>query len=371
MRIVVTGAHGFIGKNLCVRLREWAKAEVVPVGRDVTDQRFDSAVAEADFVFHLAGVNRPKNDEDFVAGNVILTERLCAGLRSAGRKTPVALTSSTQAALENPYGKSKRQAEEALRAYAAETGAPAHIFRLTNVFGKWARPNYNSAVATFCYNVAHGLPITIHDPSAKLRLVYIDDVVDAFIALLESPSGANGEFADVQTVYDTTVGEVADAIRGFDESRRSLTTARVGEGMTRALYSTYLSYLPAEKFSYQVPQYSDPRGEFAEVLKTPDCGQFSYFTAGPGVTRGEHYHHSKTEKFIVIRGRAKFQFRHIGTGQFHEIDVRGGSGEIIETVPGWAHNIINVGEDELIVMLWANEVFDRSRPDTIAMKVNG
>jgi UDP-2-acetamido-2,6-beta-L-arabino-hexul-4-ose reductase len=368
MRILITGADGFIGKNLRLRLREAGHQDIVGITRASSSESLLAEVARADFVFHLAGVNRPKTNDEFIEGNQNFTERLCQGLLASGRRTPVVFASSTQAELENPYGQSKRAAEAALSRYAQATGAPLSIFRLTNVFGKWARPNYNSAVATFCHNVARGLPISVNDPAAKLRLIYIDDVVDAFqscLTLSGHPSGC----AEAGPVYETTVGEIADTIRSFAEIRTTLVIPPVGGGLGRALYATYVSYLPAASFTYKVPEYCDPRGSFAEVLKTPDCGQFSYFTAHPGVTRGEHYHHSKTEKFVVVRGTARFRFRQIETGEFHDIMVRGGEGTIVETVPGWAHDITNIGTDELIVMLWANEIFDRSRPDTIAMKV--
>jgi UDP-2-acetamido-2,6-beta-L-arabino-hexul-4-ose reductase len=368
MRIVITGADGFVGTNLRIRLRELGRNDVTRITRSSSREDLVAALAAADFVYHLAGVNRPKTDSEFISGNLEFTEQLCQSLAASGRSTPVVFSSSTQAALENPYGRSKQAAEQALLRYSRDTGAPAYLFRLTNVFGKWARPNYNSAVATFCHNVAHGLPISVNDPTAKLRLVYIDDVIDAFLDCLTNPNPADGR-VEAGPVYETTVGSVADIIRSFAESRSSLLSPPVGTGLVRALYATYVSYLPTASFVYRIPQYGDPRGTFAEVLKTPDCGQFSYFTAHPGVTRGEHYHHSKTEKFVVIRGKAKFGFRQIETGERHDIVVQGGEGQIVETVPGWAHDITNVGEDELIVMLWANEIFDRERPDTIAMKV--
>ena len=368
MSIVVTGAEGFIGRNLRQRLKELGHDDVVPVTSGTSVQELAEALKTADFVFHLAGVNRPQDPAEFASGNAGFTQLLCEQLQASGRSTPVAFASSTQAALGNAYGISKRQAEEALQRYAVAAGAPVYLFRLTNVFGKWARPNYNSAVATFCHNIARGLPITVNDPSAPLKLVYVDDVVDALLRLLGDAPPAAG-FVEAGPVHETTVGELAYTIQGFADSRGSLMTDRVGTGLVRALYSTYVSYLPTESFAYQVPRHGDARGVFVEMLKTPDCGQFSYFTAHPGVTRGEHYHHSKTEKFLVIRGTAHFGFRHIVTNEMHEIVVQGGDGQIVETVPGWTHNITNIGNDELIVMLWANEVFDRQRPDTIAMKV--
>lgn len=368
MRILITGADGFIGANLRARLREVGHQDIVCITRTTSPSDLSAGLSEADFVFHLAGVNRPKTDDEFIQGNREFTERLCEALLTSARRTPVVFASSIQATQENPYGQSKLAAEEALLRYRRETGASLFIFRLTNVFGKWARPNYNSAIATFCHNIARGLPISVNAAAAKLPLVYIDDVVDAFLRCLTAPSSPSG-YAEAGPVYETTVGDVADTIRSFFESRSTLLCPAAGVGLGRALYATYVSYLPVAAFSYKVPHYCDPRGNFAEVLKTPDRGQFSYFTAGPGVTRGEHYHHSKSEKFVVIQGVARFRFRQIETGEFSEMVVRGGEGTVVETVPGWAHDITNVGSDQLIVMLWANEIFDRARPDTVAMKV--
>ncbi len=367
MRIIVTGGDGFIGKNLRVRLRELGYTDVVSIARKTSPAELRDALTDADFVFHLAGVNRPNDAGEFAIGNARFTEALCGALEASGRRTPVAYASSTQAALDNPYGCSKREAEEALLKHSRKTGAPVYLFRLPNVFGKWCRPNYNSAVATFCHNITRGLPITVKDPSTPLQLLYVDDLVEAFTRLLATPDASG--YVEAGPVYATTVGEVAQTLRDFAKSRVSLMTPRVGAGLMRALYSTYVSYLPPESFAYEVPRHADLRGVFVEMLKTPDCGQFSYFTAHPGITRGEHYHHSKTEKFLVIRGTAHFGFRHIETGQTHELVTRDSEARIVETVPGWTHNITNVGDDELIVMLWANEVFDLERPDTVAMKV--
>jgi UDP-2-acetamido-2,6-beta-L-arabino-hexul-4-ose reductase len=370
MAVVVTGAQGFVGKNLMIRLAERG-VEALGFGRG-DDAAMLAAVARADFVFHLAGVNRPETEDQFASGNADLTACVCAALASAENTAPLVISSSTQAERDNPYGRSKLAAEKPALAHAAATGAPVHVFRLTNVFGKWARPNYNSAVATFCHNVASGLPITVNDPSAPLKLVYVDDVCDAFLRVLDAPEAAHGSepgFAHAGPEYDTTVGAVADMICCFAESRATLISDRVGTGLTRALYSTYLSYLKPEQFAYDVPRHGDPRGVFVEMLKTPDCGQFSYFTAGPGITRGQHYHHTKTEKFLVLTGRARFGFRHIMTGETFYLETEGGQGRIVETIPGWTHDITNVGDQEMVVMLWANEIFDRARPDTIAMKV--
>ena len=374
MKVLVTGSDGFIGKNLIAHLREGNEFEVLQYFNGCGESVLRRFVAGADFVFHLAGVNRPQEVSEFAAGNVDLTRRLAGFISMSGRQVPVVFTSSIQAQFDNPYGRSKRAAEDALLAHSAATNSPVYIYRLPNVFGKWCRPNYNSAVATFCHNIARDLPITIDDSTAPVSLVYIDDLVEEFTRILQhhcSGGGAElpGRFREVAPIYVTTVGKLAYLIRSFKESRVSLTTERVGTGLLRALYSTYLSYLPPESFAYSIPKHVDPRGEFAEVLKTPDCGQFSYFTAHPGVTRGEHYHHSKNEKFLVIRGRAKFRFRNIVTGVTAEMETSGDTPRIVDTVPGWTHDITNIGDTEMIVMLWANEVYDRSRPDTFACKV--
>lgn len=370
MAVVVTGAEGFIGKTLMIRLAERG-VDAIGFGRG-DDEVMLAAVADADFVFHLAGVNRPETEDQFAVGNADLTARVCAALAAAGNAAPLVISSSTQAERDNAYGRSKRAAEEAALAHGAATGSPVHVFRLTNVFGKWARPNYNSAVATFCHNTASGLPISVNDPDAPLKLVYVDDVCTAFLRVLDNPNGSHGDqpgFAHAGPEYETTVGAVADTIRAFPESRTTMITDRVGTGLTRALHATYLSYLTPDQFAYDVPRHGDPRGVFVEMLKTPDCGQFSYFTTGPGITRGQHYHHTKTEKFLVLTGRARFGFRHIVTGETVHLETEGGQGRIVETIPGWTHDITNIGDQEMVVMLWANEIFDRSRPDTVAMKV--
>ncbi len=372
MRVLITGARGFIGRNLTSHLARREGVGIVAYTRDEDRAAAPLPLEGVDFIFHLAGVNRPQNPRDFATGNAGFTRRLCdevaAAVRATGRKIPVLFTSSIQAEKDNAYGESKRQAEDCLRALAGTHGVPVYLFRLANVFGKWCRPNYNSAVATFCHNLARDLPVQINDPAAPLRLVYIDDVILAFLAALDSQPGPRDAagFVPVAPEYTTTVGEVVDLIRDFRAGRSTLVTRPVGTGFLRALHSTYVSYLPPESFSYAVPKHEDPRGGFVEMLKTTDSGQFSYFTAHPGVTRGGHYHHTKTEKFLVIRGRARFRFRHIDTAETRELTTEGSRPEIVETVPGWSHDITNIGPDEMIVMLWANEIFDRQNPDTYA-----
>lgn len=368
MKVLITGANGFVGQNLIAHLSERSDVEVLRFTRGDPLDSLPNLVAQSAFVFHLAGVNRPKNPEEFKAGNTDLTQALCATVIADGRRVPILYTSSSQAGLDNPYGSSKRGAEDALLALKDKHGVAVHVFRLPNVFGKWARPNYNSAVATFCYNITRDLPISINDRQAALNLVYIDDVVRCFLAVMDGKLSGN-PFVSVEPQYGTTVGELADQLYAFRDSRVSMITEPVGTGLTRALYSTYLSYLLPERFTYGVPKYGDPRGVFVEMLKTKDSGQFSYFTAHPGITRGGHYHHSKTEKFLVIKGDACFRFRHIVSGEFYELFTSGVNPEIVETVPGWTHDVTNVGSDEMIVMLWANEVFDREHPDTYTRAV--
>jgi UDP-2-acetamido-2,6-beta-L-arabino-hexul-4-ose reductase len=370
VRVLVTGAKGFVGKNLLVKLAERGNIEIVQFTRESPPSELAAAVDRADFIFHLAGVNRPQDPSEFAVGNTDLTHALCDAVKATGRAIPIVYTSSIQAERDNPYGISKRLAEQALLEHQEVTASPIYIYRLSNVFGKWCRPNYNSAVATFCHNIARDLPITINDPAAMVELVYIDDVIAAFTGLLNGGSGeAAGGYRDVAPVYRISVGALADQIHAFKNCRHNLVTERVGTGLTRALYATYVSYLPPASFSYTVPQYGDPRGVFVEMLKTPDCGQFSYFTAHPGITRGGHYHHSKTEKFLVIKGKARFGFRHIATDEYYALETSGEKPEIVETVPGWTHDITNIGDDEMIVMLWANEIFDREHPDTYARPV--
>lgn len=372
-RVLVTGANGFIGKNLVVRLNELPNFAVSEFVRGDDVFTLPQLLAQADAVVHLAGENRPADESAFAQVNAGLTQALCNALRTeaaaTGRKLPLLLASSTQALRDNPYGRSKLVAEQAVEQLAQEVDNPVAVFRLPGVFGKWCKPNYNSVVATLCHSLARGLPIQVNDPAASVQLVYVDDVVSALVNALQIPQSGFG-FAQVQPQYAITLGELAEQIKAFDACRGAgLQTERVGTGLVRALYATYVSYLPKERFNYEVTQYSDARGVFVEMLKTPDCGQFSYFTAHPGITRGGHYHHTKTEKFLVMRGQALFRFRHLLTNELVELRTSGDKPQVVDTIPGWTHDITNVGEDEMVVMLWANENFDRQKPDTVASKV--
>jgi UDP-2-acetamido-2,6-beta-L-arabino-hexul-4-ose reductase len=368
MRVLITGSEGFIGKNLAVRLREAGRHEVLSFVRGQDIHTLRHLLAQADAVVHLAGENRPAEVGAFDAVNTGLTEIICKSLTRLNSSIPVLFSSSTQAAIDNPYGRSKLAAERVLQALVRDGGNPVAVYRLPGVFGKWSKPNYNSVVATFCYNLSRGLPIQVSNPDAPLSLVYIDDVISSIVRQLEE--GILGySTVQVEPVYKLSVGELASIVRGFEAARGALFTERVGAGLVRALYATYISYLPVDRFSYPVPQHSDPRGTFVEMIKTADSGQFSFFTAHPGVTRGGHYHHTKTEKFLVIKGEALFKFRNLVTDERVEVRTSGESPQIVDTIPGWVHDITNVGEQEMIVMLWANEVFDRSNPDTVAGRV--
>jgi UDP-2-acetamido-2,6-beta-L-arabino-hexul-4-ose reductase len=367
MRVLVTGSNGFIGKNLIIRLNE-LDIQVLTYTRESSTQNLEELIKDTDFVVHLAGENRPKDEKDFDIVNAGLTMSICDALRSLGENTPIILASSTQAEFDNAYGKSKLNAETALKVLEVDTGCPVYVYRLPGVFGKWCKPNYNSVVATFCHNISHDLPVQVNSPYFELSLVYIDDVVEEFVKIIQGVKGDKKELS-VQPEYKIKLGDLSDQIKIFRESRDSLISERVGVGLIRKLYLTYVSYLSPEQFAYSIPSYGDKRGMFAEMLKTKDSGQFSFFTAKPGVTRGGHYHHSKTEKFLVVQGKARFGFRHVVTDETHEIITTSKKLKIVETVPGWSHDITNIGTGDIIVILWANEIFDHDNPDTIAHEV--
>lgn len=371
-KILVTGANGFIGKNLLVRLSELSQFSIKTFVREDDVATLSSLIAHSDFVVHLAGENRPTDELSFASVNTGLTSDLCNAVRNEfntnKRHVPLILASSAQAELDNPYGRSKLAAEKEVQSLAEDTNNPCIVFRFPGVFGKWCKPNYNSVVATFCHNIARDIPIQINDPLSNLRLTYVDDVVSSILQALESPKEGYVQEL-VMPEFTITLGELANQIHSFNECRTTLMTERVGAGITRALYSTYVSYLPSEKFSYDLKQHSDARGVFVEMLKTQDSGQFSYFTVHPGITRGGHYHHTKTEKFLVIQGEAQFRFRHLLSNELVALRVSGSKPQVVDTIPGWSHDITNVGNDEMIVMLWANEIFNKDKPDTVASKV--
>lgn len=377
MNILVTGAKGFIGRNLVSQLHniQSGKARNYPVSGTelkVFEYDMDSDPAEldvyckkADFVFNLAGVNRPKDQSEFMKGNFGFASLLLDTLKKHGNACPVMISSSTQAALDNPYGESKRAGENLLFEYAGETGARVLVYRFPNVFGKWCRPNYNSAVATFCNNIANDLPIQVNDPKVVMNLVYVDDVVDELIAALSGGEHREGNYCVVPVVHTITLGGIVDLLYSFKEMPGNLAVPDLGDPFTKKLYSTYLSYLPKEKFCYSVQMKTDDRGSFTEIIRTPDRGQFSVNISKPGVTKGQHWHHTKNEKFVVVSGHGLIQLRKIGTDEVIRFEVSGEKIEVIEMIPGYTHNIINLSQTEdLVTFMWANEPFDPNRPDT-------
>jgi UDP-2-acetamido-2,6-beta-L-arabino-hexul-4-ose reductase len=366
LRVLVTGADGFVARNLIVALLERGD-DVLEFVRGDNAAILDELITLADGVVHLAGANRPLTPSGFADDNVTFTETLAKAVRTrTGAPIPLLFASSTQATCDNAYGRSKRAAEVVLESLADV--ADVMIYRLPNVFGKWARPHYNSAVATFCHCAARGIPLPINDPTASLDLVYIDDAISMFLNALDAPLPGLS-WPSIHPLYQTTVGEVAMIIEGVAAGREKLEVVETGNGLRRAIYATYLSHLPNDRFSYPLTVRGDERGHFVEVLKTPACGQISYFTQVEGLKRGGHYHHSKSEKFVVVKGRACFRFRHLMTGERVDVEACGASPAVVDTIPGWAHDVVNMGDEELIVLVWANEVFDRERPDTFVAKI--
>ena len=364
MLIAITGSNGFIGKNLYLNLSQNKNFKVFKISRQTKIHELKKICKKCDILYHLAGANRPKNDSKFNKDNFIYTKKILELLGKNKKKPPIIYTSTSRYNEKTKYGISKKKAEQIIIQYSKKNLSNYYILRLPNVFGKWCKPNYNSFVATFCYNIINGIELSVNDPNTEVTLVYIDDVCASFIDLLTET--AHSETPKVSPVYTTTVGEVAKILTSFKSYRDDLIIGRVGTGLTRLLYSTFLSYAQTDMFSYSIPCHVDARGTFCEVLKTRDAGQFSFFKAHSGVTRGEHYHHTKTEKFLVLKGNARFRFRHISTDEFYSIDTSGKVPTIVETIPGWAHDITNIGNDELIVMLWANEIFNPENPDTTA-----
>jgi UDP-2-acetamido-2,6-beta-L-arabino-hexul-4-ose reductase len=370
--VLVTGSKGFIGRNLVKRLEDQTDFKVTGFNRQDDPKIIPKLISEVDVVVHLAGENRPANNADFVTSNVELTRLICEAAgsepQSNSRKLKIIFSSSTHSQERTPYGRSKKVAEKLLVNLSSSKFVPISILRLPGVFGKWCKPNYNSVVATFCHNIARGLPIKISDPDKMLTLTHIDTVVDCILNEIIDDDGGL-QFPKIEPVYNISVGQLSKKISSFEKSRKSLVLGRVGSSLERSLYSTYISYLPPSRFSYKLPMFTDKRGTFVEMLKTQDSGQFSVFTAYPGVTRGEHYHHSKTEKFLVVKGEALFRFRCLQTQELVEIQTSAKISEVVDSVPGWVHDVTNTGDEEMVVLVWANEIFDQKNPDTNALKV--
>ena len=383
MNILITGASGFVGRNLCAQLRNIrdGKAKNYAVSGDLTlyeydlnstPEELDAYCRDADFVFNLAGVNRPQDPADFMRGNFGFASTLLATLKKHGNTCPVMISSSIQAALDNPYGESKRAGEQLLFDYAEETGAKVLVYRFPNLFGKWCRPNYNSAVATFCNNIANDLPITVNDPSVVMHLVYIDDVVDELIGALTGGEHRDGAFCVVPTSHRITLGAIVDLLHTFRRMPETLEVPdTTKDGFAKKLYATYLSYLPSDRFAYDLKMNVDPRGSFTEIIRTADRGQFSVNVSKPGITKGQHWHHTKNEKFVVVHGHGLIQLRKVGTdenGQLYPVvnyEVSGEKIQVVEMIPGYTHNIVNISDTEdLVTFMWCNECFDPAKPDT-------
>lgn len=369
MKILVTGANGFVGKNLIAELRNRGYVDIFECDIDTSPAALEEYTTHCEFVYHLAGVNRPKETKEFMTGNFGFTSELLALLKKHNNTAPVLITSSIQAALDNPYGQSKKAGEDLMFAYAQETGAKALVYRLPNVFGKWCRPNYNSAVATFCHNIANGLPIQVNDPSVIMNLVYIDDVINEFLNALVGKECLKDNFCYVETVYSIELGKIVNLITGFKLSRETKSIANMSDVFTKKIYSTYLSYLPENEFSYPLKMNIDNRGSFTEFIKTPDRGQVSINISKPGITKGNHWHNTKNEKFLVVSGQGIIKFRKIDCDKILEYQVSGDKLEVVDIPVGYTHNIINTGNNDMVTVMWVNEMFDPEQPDTYYLEV--
>ena len=369
MKVLVTGSKGFIGKNLIAELKNGNYTDIFGYDKDTDQSLLGEYCKAADFVFHLAGVNRPEKQSEFMEGNFGFTSTLLDTLKKHKNTCPVMISSSIQAELDNPYGQSKKAGEDLLFSYSKETGAKALVYRFPNVFGKWCQPNYNSAVATFCHNIAHDLPITVNDPSAVMNLVYIDDVLEELLQALKGKENRSGDFCEVPVVHTITLGEIVDLIYAFKKSREERSIPYMSDAFTKKLYGTYLSYLPEDQFSYELKMNVDQRGSFTEFIKTPDRGQVSVNISKPGITKGNHWHHTKNEKFLVVSGKGVVRFRKIDSDEVIEYFVSGEKTEVVDIPPGYTHNIENLGDMDLVTIMWANEPFDPEKPDTYYLEV--
>ena len=362
-KVLVTGAKGFVGRNLCSVLRLREEIELYEYDAKSKPEELDWALGKIDFIIHLAGVNRPENPDEFETGNTGTIAEICSKLKTIGRSTKIVLSSSIQAELDNPYGVSKRNAEEVLRRFAGEAGAECVVYRFKNLFGKWCRPNYNSVTATFCHNIANNIPIQISDPFNEIELTHIDNVVRAFVSEIETEK-PGFRFAEPLASTCITLGELAAKIRSFRDMRNSLVLPNFSNEFDKALYGTYLAYLNEKDFEYSLDIKSDQRGSLAEFLKSRSMGQIFVSRTNSGVTRGDHYHHTKTEKFLVLEGEAVIRFRHIDGNEILEYPVNGEKYQVVDIPPGYTHSIENVGKGVLVTLFWASEVFDPGRPDT-------
>lgn len=369
MNILVTGARGFVGKNLIVELKNQGFENILEFNSDTSIALLDEYCKQADFVFHLAGVNRPQNSEEFMKGNFAFTATLLNKLKENHNTCPIMISSSTQAELDNPYGKSKKAEEDLVFSYQKETGATVYVYRFTNLYGKWSKPNYNTVVATFCYKIARGEKVEVNDPSAKITLCYIDDVVRELINCLYDKPTVQNSLCIVSQQDETTVGELEKTIRSFKESRKNLSIANLANRLEKNLYSTYLSFLPEDNFSYPLKMNVDQRGSFTEFIRTPDRGQFSVNVSKPGIVKGNHWHHTKNEKFLVVSGEGVIRFRKVDSDKVIEYFVSGEKLEVVDIPVGYTHNIENIGSTDMVTLMWANEPFDPENPDTKHEKV--
>ena len=366
MKILITGSNGFLGKNLSVRIQEISKDAIIDTfDRGDSIGSIEKKVIGSNVIFHLAGENRPKEVSLFEDVNVGLTKYICEVIKKNNLRLSLVYASSVQSSFDNPYGKSKRSAEKLIEDLKNNSESNVFIYKLPGVFGKWAKPNYNSVVATFCHNISRQIPIQMDCADNKLSLVYVDDVIGDFLKLLDNQGSRTEVYQDVSPIYEVTVGGLARILNGFYSARKSLILDGVGRGLERALYSTYLSYMPIRDAEYSLNVKKDVRGSFVELFKSNTSGQCSVFTLGPGLIRGNHYHHTKTEKFYIFSGRCKFTFRNIISNEVKELYVSDSDHKMVETIPGWVHSVENIGNDLLLVVLWANELFDPLAPDTI------
>ncbi len=369
MKLLITGVKGFIGRNLIAELKNRGYQDIFEYDVDSAPALLDIYTKACDFVFHLAGVNRPQDPEEFMQGNFGFTSILLDSLKKHNNKAPVLITSSIQAEQDTPYGKSKKAGEELMLSYARETGTTVYVYRLTNVFGKWCRPNYNSVVATFCHNIAHDLPIQINDAETVLRLVYIDDVVNEFINALEGKTDSEEGFYMVVPIHTIKLGALAGLIKSFRAGRDDRSIPDLSDDFTKKLYSTYLSYLPTESFSYPLKMNADQRGSFTEFIRTPDRGQVSVNVSKPGITKGNHWHNTKCEKFLVVSGTGVIRLRRMDGGNILEYTVSGDRLEVVDIPAGYTHSITNTGDIDMVTIMWANEPFDKDKPDTYFLEV--